>query len=35
VLADNPAMSVENIVSGILINHIDEHVGSIRKTLGH
>jgi hypothetical protein len=35
VLADTPAMNVENIVSGILINHIDEHVGSIRKTLGH
>jgi mycothiol maleylpyruvate isomerase-like protein len=34
-LADLPAMSVENIVSGILISHIDEHVGSIRKTLGH
>ena len=35
VLADTPAMSVESIVSGILINHIDEHVGSIRKTLAH
>jgi Mycothiol maleylpyruvate isomerase N-terminal domain len=34
-LSDLPAMSVESIVSGILINHIDEHVGSIRKTLGH
>jgi hypothetical protein len=34
-LADLPAMSVESIVSGILISHIDEHVGSIRKTLGH
>jgi hypothetical protein len=35
VLPDNPAMSVESIVSGILISHIDEHVGSLRKTLGH
>jgi hypothetical protein len=33
VLADTPAMSVEAIVNGILINHIDEHVASIRKTL--
>jgi hypothetical protein len=33
-LADAPAMSVESMVSGILINHIDEHFGSIRKTLG-
>ena len=34
VLAGMPAMSAEQIVSGILINHIDEHCGSIRKTLG-
>ena len=33
-LADAPAMSVESMVNGILINHIDEHFGSIRKTLG-
>ena len=34
VLAGNPAMSVEAIVNAILINHIDDHFGSIRKTLG-
>ena len=33
VLADAPPMNVEAIVTGILINHIDEHVSSIRKTL--
>ena len=30
----SPAMSVEQIVNGILINHIDEHLGSIRATVG-
>ncbi len=34
VLAGMPSMSVEQIVSGILINHIDEHLGSIRATIG-
>jgi hypothetical protein len=34
VLAGMPPMSVEQIVSGILIHHIDEHVGSIQATLG-
>ena len=34
VLAGMPPMSVEQIVSGILIHHIDEHVGSIQVTLG-
>ena len=34
VLAGSPAMSAEQIVNGILINHIDEHCGSIRATLG-
>ena len=33
VLQGMPAMSVEQIVTGILINHIDEHVASIRKTV--
>jgi hypothetical protein len=28
-----PAMSVEQIVNGILINHINEHLGSIRATV--
>ena len=34
VLAEAPPMSAEQIVAGILINHIDDHYGSIRKTVG-
>jgi hypothetical protein len=34
VLSGMPAMSVEQIVTNILIHHIDDHVGSIRKSLG-
>jgi Mycothiol maleylpyruvate isomerase N-terminal domain len=34
VLAGMPPMSAEQIVSGILINHIDDHFGSIKKTVG-
>ena len=34
VLTGMPAMTAEQIVSGILINHIDDHFGSIRKTVG-
>ena len=34
-LAGMAPMSVEQIVTGILINHIDEHLGSIRATVGH
>lgn len=34
VLTGMPAMSVEQIVNGILINHVHEHLGSIQKTLG-
>jgi hypothetical protein len=30
-----PPMSAEQIVTGGLLNHIDEHFGSIRKTVGH
>ena len=33
VLQGMPAMSVEQIVTGILINHVDDHMGSIKKTL--
>jgi hypothetical protein len=29
-----PAMSAEQIINGILINHINEHLGSIRATVG-
>ena len=34
VLTGMPPMSAEQVVSGILINHIDDHFGSIRKTIG-
>jgi hypothetical protein len=34
VLAGMPAMNVEQIVNDILINHIDEHMRSIRATVG-
>ena len=34
VLTGMPAMSVEQIITNILINHIDDHFGSIRKTVG-
>ena len=34
VLTEAPPMSAEQIVTGILINHIDDHMGSIRKTVG-
>jgi hypothetical protein len=34
VLAGMPAMSTEQIVTNILIHHIDDHFGSIRKTVG-
>ena len=33
VLTGVPAMTVEQIVTNILINHVDDHVGSIRKTV--
>jgi hypothetical protein len=29
-----PAMTVQQMVEGILINHAEDHLGSIRKT-GH
>jgi len=34
VLAGMPAMSAEQVVGGILLRHIDEHLGSIRATVG-
>ena len=34
VLVGVPAMSAEQIVTGILINHIEDHFGSIKKTVG-
>jgi DinB superfamily len=34
VLTGAPAMTAEQVITGILINHIDDHFGSIRKTVG-
>lgn len=34
VLTGAPAMSAEQVISNILINHVNEHFGSIRKTVG-
>ncbi len=34
VFTDAPPMTAEQLVMGGLINHIDEHFGSIRKTVG-
>ena len=34
VLTGMPAMTAEQVVTHILINHIDDHFGSIRKTVG-
>jgi hypothetical protein len=33
VLQGMPAMTVEQIITNILINHVDEHIASIRKTV--
>jgi DinB superfamily len=33
VLTGMPAMTAQQVVEGILINHVIEHMGSIRKTL--
>jgi hypothetical protein len=34
VFTDAPPMTVEQLVARSLIGHIDEHLGSIRKTVG-
>jgi len=34
VLTGMPAMSVAQVVEGILINHVNEHMGSIRAAIG-
>jgi hypothetical protein len=34
VFADAPPMTVEQLLAGGLVGHIDEHVGSIRRTVG-
>ena len=33
VITGAPAMTTQQVVEGILINHIDDHLGSIRKTI--
>ena len=35
VLSDAPPMTAEQVITGVLISHIDDHFGSIRKTVGH
>ena len=35
LMAGMPVMTAQQIVEGILIHHVDEHLGSIRKALGH
>lgn len=34
VFADAPPMSVEDMITGALIHHVDDHIGSIRRTVG-
>jgi hypothetical protein len=34
VFADAPPMTAEQMIVGALIDHVDEHIGSIRKTVG-
>lgn len=34
VLTGMPPMTAEQVITGILIDHIDDHFGSIRKTVG-
>lgn len=34
VLKEMPSMTAEQLVRGVLIHHIDEHLGSIRSTIG-
>jgi hypothetical protein len=35
VFTDAPPMTAEQLITGGLLTHIDAHVGSIRKTVGH
>jgi Mycothiol maleylpyruvate isomerase N-terminal domain len=34
VMTGMPAMTVQQIVEGVLINHVQDHLGSIRNTVG-
>lgn len=33
VFTGTPAMTAQQVIEGVLINHIDDHLGSIRKTV--
>ena len=35
VLSGMPPMSAAQVIERILINHVNEHMGSIRATVGH
>ena len=35
VFTEAPPMTAEQLIQGALIHHVDEHIGSIRKTVGH
>jgi hypothetical protein len=35
LLQSMPPMTTEQVIQGALLGHIDEHYGSIRKTVGH
>ncbi len=34
VFTGTPAMTAQQVIEGVLINHIDDHMGSIRATVG-
>jgi hypothetical protein len=34
VFADAPPMSAEQMIAGALLGHVDDHLGSIRTTVG-
>jgi hypothetical protein len=34
VFTDLPPMTAEQIITNALLNHVDEHAGSIRKAVG-
>ena len=34
VISDAPPMTAEQLIMRALLSHIDEHIGSIRKTVG-
>ena len=34
ILPEMPAMTAEQLAGGLLVGHVDEHLGSIRATIG-